>query len=468
MPSKSAGRIVKSQRSKSKKLTPHQKNHRWESFTSKISKLHSLDPLRKVRRHDLDAEDLSSTTSYLRNGLEKWAELNISKPYAVFKREIRPLTGSLPQILYFEDRIMGLLTTYIDQQDKESLEPLLDLLTAFAHDLGSRFEKHYPTALRLVVDIVSRPQDVEVIEWTFAALAFLFKYLARLIVPDVRPTYDAIASLMGKGKNPGYIARFAAEATSFLVKKAAAPSHREEALPLIVEHARKDLEAMAESKQYGLYSQGIMTMFAEAIKGAGHGLHSTAADIFSALMKGIPDEQDSAKQVAWTDVCCGVLTSIIHHSTSETFTPIETVITQAALAAVEDPVTSGNNGRMLVFMRLFGTMTGVRKGNRIQDWQSVIKALCKVLGTFSGNRAAVESLPTSQVWDQVIVNVAIAWNQAPIDALIPSISALTRALTQEPLMRWYIPFCSYFANLNFHRFRSLFQKDFQRYVGPGA
>ncbi|KAL2154516.1 hypothetical protein VTH82DRAFT_3192, partial [Thermothelomyces myriococcoides] len=265
MPSTTSGRIVKT--SRGSKKTPHQKNHRWESFSAKISKLHSLDPLRKVRRHDLEAEDLEATTSYLRNGLDRWAELNISKPYIAFKREINPLTESLAQILYHEDRIMDLLAEYIAKHEKEALEPLLDLVTAFAHDLGVRFEKHYPRALALIVDLASKMHDVEVIEWTFAALAFLFKYLSRLLVPDLRPTYDVVAPLMGKARSPGHIARFAAEAMSFLVKKAAAPSHKDKALPLFVEHVRDDLEATVGQKQFELYSQGIMTMFAEAIKG---------------------------------------------------------------------------------------------------------------------------------------------------------------------------------------------------------
>lgn len=139
MPSTSSGRIAKT--SRSKKLTPHNKNHRWESFSSKISKLHSLDPLRKIRRHDLDTEDLDATTSYLRNGLERWADTNISRSFTSFKREVSPLCDSLAQILHFEQKIMDILATYLERQEREALEPYLDLLIAFAHDLGVRFEK---------------------------------------------------------------------------------------------------------------------------------------------------------------------------------------------------------------------------------------------------------------------------------------------------------------------------------------
>ncbi|KAK3488983.1 armadillo-type protein [Neurospora hispaniola] len=455
MPSTTSGRIVKSQRGVKK--TPHQKNHRWESFSTKISKLHSLDPLRKVRRHDLEAEDLDATTSYLRNGLDKWSELNISRAYVHFRRQVTSLTDSLAQILYHEDKIMDLLVEHTEKHNKETLEPLLDLITAFAHDLGVRFEKHYPRALRLIVDLASKVHDVEVIEWTFAALAFLFKYLSRLLVPDLRPTYDTVAPLMGKARQPGHIARFAAEAMSFLIKKAAAPSHKQTALPLIVQHVRDDLYSMHGTKQFGLYSQGIMVMFAEAIKGAGNSLHSTGPDVMTALAKAVPDEEldlTSEKPTIWTDVCCGVLTSTIHHSTPETFVPVETRIFEDA-AATQRPI---------LFVQLLGFAAGVRQGIRINDWALLVKTLGQLLTSLSTYKDNAEFMNSPRLWQRVMVNAAIIWAQAPIDALLPSLSSFNSAMTKEPLMRWYIPFCSYLADLNPDRFRGLFQKDFQKFI----
>jgi len=352
---------------------------------------------------------------------------------------------------------MDLLASYIEKHDRECLEPLLDLVTAFAHDLGMRFEKHYPRALALIVDLASSMHDVEVIEWTFASLAFLFKYLSRLLVSNLRPTYDAVSPLMGKARNPGHIARFAAEAMSFLIKKAAAPSHREKALPLIVEHARKDLESIAGTRQYELYSQGIMTMFAEAMKAPNHAVHSTGPDVFAALTRAVPEEEldpTSSKEKIWTDVCSGVLTSIIHHSTVETFALVENIILEEAAKSAH---------KSLLFIQLLGTMAGVRKGSRIHDWSTAVKQLNQLLSSSSAWEKAA-STSSLQLWQRVIVNSAIVWSQAPIDALLPSLFAFNGLMTREPLMKWYIPFCSYLADLNAERFRGLFQKDFQKYV----
>ncbi|KAB5551113.1 armadillo-type protein [Coniochaeta sp. 2T2.1] len=466
MPSTSSGRILKARRGDKK--TQHQKNHRWESFTSKIAKLHSLDPLRKVRRHDLDAEDLSASTSYLRNGIDRWSELNLSKNFTACRRQLTPLTDTLPQILHHQDRIMGLLADHIARHEKESLEPLLDLLTAFAHDLGIRFERHFPRALALIVGVAQSgaSRDAEAVEWTFAALAFLFKYLARLLAPDLRSTYDAVKPLLGRAKVPGHVARFAAEAMSFLVKKTAAPSQREgDALGKFVEHVRADLVETADTRQFGLYHQGVMNMFAESLKSAGYTVHSTAPDTTRALIRAIPNDEllEEGKSI-WSDVVSGVLTSVVHHATSETFGPIEQAVIEETVAGVEDPRTKEMPWRMSIYTRLFGIIAGVRRGQRLQSWPEVVKALSQALATLSTAREQFSQLPVGLVWQSVIVNVAIVWSLAPMDALIPSINDLMGSLTKEPLMRYYIPFCSYFADLNAERFRSVFQKHFQRFI----
>ncbi|KAI1740120.1 armadillo-type protein [Xylaria scruposa] len=461
MPATHSGRVFKSRKGKTAG-TPHQKNHRWESFTTKISKLHSLDPLRRVRRHDLDTEDLEATTSYLRNGLEKWAELNLSKGFTLFKRELQPLCDSLPQILHFEGRIMDLLEKYISAQDLESLEPLLDLLTAFAHDLGMRFEKHYPRALSLIIQLASRPQDAAVVEWTFACLAFLFKYLSKLLVPDLRPTYDLLAPLLGKTRTPAHITKFAAEALSFLVKKAAAPANREKALAPFVQHVRDDFAASRDDRHLELYYHGLMTMFAEAVKGQGYGLHTSGPDIVKALVRSVPNDQCvSMEPINWSEVVCGVLVSLVHHSTSETFLPIPKAITDTVTS---DEFRADFPLRNILYIRCLGTISGVRKGTRIADWQPILSSLLQCLEPISKKPGILEAVESTAVWQQLLVNTAIVWQQAPMDIIIPYITEFTAVMTREPLISWFIPFCSYFSDLDSTRFRSLFLKSFQKFV----
>lgn len=113
---------------------------------------------------------------------------------------------------------------------------------------------------------------VNLLQWTFNCLAFLLKYLSRLLVPDLRPLFRFIptffysgtmlrvhsifAPLLGKDKQKPFVVRFAAEALSFLIRKS-----KEEPLRIFIQHVFKDLEENSGSAQY---SQGLSSLFFES------------------------------------------------------------------------------------------------------------------------------------------------------------------------------------------------------------
>ncbi|KAF8852015.1 HEAT repeat protein-like protein [Acephala macrosclerotiorum] len=466
MPVNSSGRILKTRRVK--KGTAHQKNHRWESFTTKISKLSALDPIRRVRRHDIDAEDLSTSTSYLKAGLEKWLDLNMSDTFAAFARDISQMCDSLPQIIHFEDKIMETFVAYMKKREKSSLEPLLELITDFAHDLGARFEKHYPKTLEIVTSIAGTPQDVEVVEWSFTCLAFLFKYLSKLLVPDLRPTYDLMAPLLGKHRQRPHIARFAGEAMSFLVKKAAAPAHREKALPLIVLHAKQDLESIRDTKEFGLYFHGLMTLFAEAMKGNGLTVHTSGPAIFQCLVDALADVDASKESSPWSDVICGVLTSILHHTSSDTFKEVQNVVlthVSITIEPSEESLVEPKLQRAVISAKLLGIIAGVRKGGRVSDWPALLQNMSNILRLFSTSSNAVAAkAEETDIWHSVIVSTAIMIQYAPMDALITFVSPFMEGLTKDPLAPWFLTFCSFLSEGEPERFQSIALPYFRRFV----
>ena len=455
MPSKSSGRIEKPRRHKFS--TPHSKNHRWESFSTKISKFNALQPLKKVRRHDLETEDLSATTSYLYSGLQRWNELNITRGFVSFKRELLPLAESLPQILHFEQRIFDIFHQHISLHDKEALEPLLDLLTAFAHDLGQRFEKYYLISLQVLVDVAKDAREPELLEWTFGAIAFLFKYLSKLIVSDLRPTYDVLSILLGKGRYPPHIARFAAEALSFLIRKSAVPAYCDTSLKVIIQHSLEDLVSWQDDRQFLLFRDGIMTMFAEAIKST-NTVHSTASTIFEYLIKAtrLEEKSDPKLVVIWSDVVCGVMTSVIHHCYMDKFADLLNSILDTTEAILENCIHA------LPCVRLLAVVAGTRKGTRISAWSRLIKLQLQFLISATKRAGQSDGGSESQDWWLAVKNIAIAWQNAPTEELIPHIASLTNTLMREPLAEWFLPFCTYYSEIDTVRAGNFFKGDCQR------
>jgi U3 small nucleolar RNA-associated protein 20 len=421
-----------------------------------------------VRRHDLDEEDLTTATSYFKLGLEKWRELNMSEAFVEFTNEVLPMCDTLPQILHFEDQIMDIIVSYMEKQERESLEPLLELVTDFAHDLGTRFEKHYAKTLELVTSIASTPQDVAVVEWSFTCLAFMFKYLSKLLVPNLRPTYDLMAPLLGKRRQQPHITRFAAEALSFLVKKAGAPAHKDRALPLIIHHAKCDLLNMSGTKEFGLYYHGLMTLFAEAMKGNGLNIHTSGPAILNALFSSLDDgDWNSLDTSLWLNVLSGVLTSMVHHTSSDTFNDVlETVMMYAntTLEIFQASPDISNLCRILYSSRCIGIACGVRKGTRVRDWSIVIRTMSDILRAVSKNYKPVTTVGSELiVWKHLVLSVSIVLQYAPMDAIIPFISPFLDSLTKDPLAQWFLTFSTYFSDADSERFRAIVLPYFQRY-----
>jgi len=391
----------------------------------------------------------------------------MSEGFNTFTREVLPMSDSLPQIIHFEDKIMENFVTYMEKKERESMEPLLELITDFAHDLGPRFEKHYAKALELITTIADTPQDIEVIEWSFSSLAFMFKYLSKLLVSDLRPTYDLMAPLLGKHKQRPHIARFAAEAMSFLVKKAGAPAHREKALPLIIHHVKMDLLSIRETKEFSLYYHGVMTLFAEAMKGNGLSIHTSSPSIFRSLVEALNDQDMISSQSSpWMDVIYGILTSIVHHTSSDTFGDMLNVVSDLADISSRSFLETSSDAdlcRLILSARLVEIVAGVRKGTRVNDWSTLLKAMANILKALQKQSLATHG-DHKYLWKTITLSIATLLQYATMDSLIPFISSFMDSLTREPLVYWFLTFCSYLSEAEPDRFRSIVMPYFQKFV----
>ncbi|OMP81501.1 U3 small nucleolar RNA-associated protein 20 [Diplodia seriata] len=439
--------------------TESSRKHHFESFSHRIAKL-NIDPIRRTTRRADDEHDLSTTTSYLKTSFDEWKDLNLSESFHAFSRELDPLCESLPQILHHADSIMDLLVRYIEKRDALSLEPLLSLVSHFAHDLGARFEKYFARTVRIVCDVAAKHPDIEVIEWSFTCLAWLFKYLSRLLVPDLRPLYDLMAPLLGKEHQKSFVSRFAAEAMSFLVRKAGASYHRDkEPLQIIVSHALADLAALAQRSDASQYQRGLMTLFVESVKGVQNGLHSSAEAVFGVLLEQALASQDDESLVREerpaVDLLQGVLTATIHHTNSETFRPV----LQILLGHIDAIDRSNNTLKLENAARLLFTVVGVRKGTRIADWSPVMRTTSRVVAS-AENTVAV---PNSPVVYDVLAAVAVILQLCPMDIVIPHLRILD-TISSGSWQQSFLYFCNFFSELGMERFQSILLPHFRRFI----
>lgn len=394
-------------------------------------------------------DDETSDKSYFQTAFENWVELNLSTVFCQFAYECRPLCESLPLIIHHKDKIFDLLCTHIDKRDPNSLEPLLDLLAQFTHDLGVTFEPYLERAVTTLAGLVAKYADFQVIEWTFNCLAYLLKYLSRLLAPDLRPLYEILAPQLGRTHQKSFVIRFAAEALSFLVRKATGDS-----LLLIVRHAFNDLIANKDNAKAAGYPRGLMTMFYEACIGVDRSVHSKGPAVFKAMLKAAAENLDQATE----DVVQGVLVALVHWTSEETFVPIlETVI---EFSRSELLLGEPTPKKVQMAARMLYTCISVRKGSRIASWKSVGEVVADTVEA-AYKISSPEQEAKDAMWMALKASTALM-QYADLDVVISKC-----ARTAERAKEWrngclFVPYCEFVAGLGPERFTQFVLPSLQR------
>ncbi|KAI4122315.1 MAG: hypothetical protein LQ338_005890 [Usnochroma carphineum] len=434
--------------------TSSKRKHRFESFNQRVARL-TIDPIHKTRPTAGNVNEDDPTASYFKAGLDKWKDLNLSESFTSFVREVSPLCNTLPQVLHYQGDIAKILAKYIEKGDALSLEPLLTLLASFAHDLAAKFEAHFSDAITLVTSIATKHTNVEVIEWSFNCLAWLFKYLSRLLVPDLRPLLQIMSPLLGRDPQKPFTTRFAAESLSFLLRKAALVFNRNQnPLQNAVSFILDDLDRLdQEGKDIPLYHHGLNILLVDAIKGVERGLHSSGTTLYGFVVDSILSR--SGKGKSRLRLLEGITVGLIHHTEASTFRPLLDHLLLRIQHETKRRVDSkGPDYAIQICERLLCVMSTVRKGSRIQDWGLVLDGLLALLRS----REEHDERPPPAVNE----GAAVIMQSAPLDVLLPKIRPLMDRIANSQNQHHFLIFCDFLCKLDKERFDSLIYPYFMK------
>lgn len=436
-----------------RRSTVSNRNFRFQSFTERITNL-KIDPIRKRRYVEGQEEQPEESRTYFGQSLLEWTDTNLSQTFTAFAKETLLLGDNLAMVIHNENKIMDLLVSYINKADALAMEPLLDLMAKFARDLDIRFEKHFERAVSTVIAVAAVHADFAVIEWSFTCLAWLFKYLSRLLAPDLRPLYNLMAPYLGKRSQRAFVVRFTAESLSFLLRKAAVVYERDpRPLGLIINHVLEDCDSAVDEPHAELYQQGIMTLLTEATKGIQGAVHSGGPAIIRSMFRSGRDlfkKEDSVVDY----VVNGALTSVIHHCTTENFQPVMELILETS----ESAVASGDLRAISFASRLLFTVASVRKGSRISEWKPVVSSVksfldeCQRFEEIDGAAAS-----------NILSCLAVSLQTATIDALLQARNTAEVVRTQV-FAPYFLEYCDLFYRLGTDRFETFVLPQFQAFL----
>ncbi|KAK6544122.1 U3 snoRNP protein [Orbilia ellipsospora] len=433
--------------------TASTKRHTFQTFTQKIA-LIKIDPIRRIRRFD-DALP-NENSSHFFETLTQYNDLYLSSIFVDFARSTTQYTESLPHILYHQELIITNLEGAIIKSESDgedsSLQPLLGLLPQLARDLGVEFEKHFERCVKLITGVIVRTKNVEVVEWGFEALAYLLKYLSRLLVEDLRPLYTIVAPLLGKENQKYYTTRFMAEAMSFLIRKA-----KGEALNSLIQFIARDLVATCRTREQNTkldveqYIQGLQAMFVDTCMGVEHTLHTRAEPVLAALLNETLDEQLGEEKSKWNDVVLGTIIALIHKTKQET----AGTLLQVAYEFVERNYKYSGGVKFAADILL--VLIGTRKGSRVSNWEKPTALVFKVLESAS-------KLKDDQSYWRILEGVAVIFHLAELNLILPKLRDISASLSDYKQGAFFLSFSVLLAETSLTRFNDIWIQELKQFI----
>ncbi|KAJ8142436.1 hypothetical protein OY671_004414 [Metschnikowia pulcherrima] len=343
-----------------------ERRHAFRSFKERVDSM-KIEPSRKLNTR---AHDYVETSHFLAT-LEHWKEVNISGDFTEFVREVEPFCQTLAQILHHQAKIFASLHSHIEKNDVHSIQPLLELMSQFIHDLGPDFMPFYNSFLHLIVTLAQQtsPNDAQnmrntsnVLEWCFNTLAFSFKYLARVLTEDLKPTFTELMPVLQMTKQT-YVSRFCAEALSFLVKKS-----RPEPLKEIVQFSFNEQDDLHTRNKF--FCESLVTLFSEAMKNTSETFHSKSGTLFSVLLENALAED--VQKCGCIGALCDIMLQVSKHGSAQACAKFY----NTCIAHLQKVVLSTKQPRLLEdVLKVLITMCYSESGKKIQDWPAVFSVI---------------------------------------------------------------------------------------------
>ncbi|NWI16571.1 UTP20 protein, partial [Crypturellus soui] len=186
--------------------------HRFLTFSERLSNV-NIDIIHRIDRTGSYAEEVET---YFYEALQKWRELNLTQHFVQFYKEVANKCQSFNQLVYYQSAIVQSLKIHLQVKGSLAYQPLLDLVVQLARDLQADFYPHFHDFFLAITNLLDT-QDTELLEWAFTSLSYLYKYLWRLMVKDIRNIYSLYSTLLAHHKL--HIRNFAAESFVFLMRK---------------------------------------------------------------------------------------------------------------------------------------------------------------------------------------------------------------------------------------------------------
>ncbi|GER48680.1 small subunit processome component 20-like protein [Striga asiatica] len=363
-------------------------------FKTIAQRIEEID-INVYRRLDPLIAEPSEGSSFFRDTLVQYRELNTAEDFIAVYEELLPLVQTLPQIILQKDFILSSLLSRMTMEARLSQEPILRLIAALSRDLLEdfipflqRIADSFGTLLESGAD-----RDPEIIEQIFTSWSYIMMYLQKYLMKDVGYVLRVTANLRYYPKD--YVREFMAESVSFVLRKTPVQQLRKDIMILMAE---------VEEEPSEMKKSGVAALLSHVMRITSSRLHSKAEALLPLLV------DDSSFQVCDLSVegsraFLEVLTLAFERLYEDLDGLQLAVIWKCLCEKIADSVGSGNFVHLSRLLTLLISILQNDNRGKISDYGAMVELVGLLVRTYFASHCTMKVVDTEDTHNEVIDKV---------------------------------------------------------------
>jgi U3 small nucleolar RNA-associated protein 20 len=391
-------------------------------FKSASQRTNDIDNISNYRNLDKVKAEPSEGSTFFRDCLIEWRELNTAEDFILFYEEMLPSVQSLSLIIMQKERIFSNLVSRLQMKARLSLEPILRLIAALSRDLLNDFIPFLPQIVNSFVTLLNNGahNDPEIIQQVFTSWASIIVSLQKYLVCDIEGILRDTLELRYYPKDN--ISEFMSESMSFLLRKAQ-DEQLEKGMKMILS------EVAHPSKKAG----GVGVLY-NVMRGTYGRLHSKAGRVLSFLLKDSTlSFLDNFPQGPCTvvEVVSLVLQRICEDLEAEKLS----AMWEYLYKKINKSISNKKSVHLSRLLSVLMAVVKIKEGRKVHDIPSLIGIVSRIVSTFfTSSETAVEGDNLSAVLDEVLELILCTINTVNEMETVASLWAPIFALKSSSLL----------------------------------
>ncbi|KAK8473806.1 hypothetical protein PHAVU_001G253000 [Phaseolus vulgaris] len=334
----------------------------------------------------------SEGSSFFRDCLIEWRELNTAEDFISLYEEIMPYTQTLPLVLLHKESLITKLLSRLHINARLSLDAILRLIAALSRDLLEEFVPLLPRIIDSLVSLLENGGDREpdIIEQIFISWSYIMMYLQKYLIRNPSEVLKVTSKLRYYPKE--YVQQFMAEAMSFVLRNA--PDEQlERGIRRVIDDAVKKPSPSRES--------GVEALLFNIMKGYTSRFHSKAGRVLQLLTsEAIYPIGDKANQDSM--IILKIVKSVFKKLCEKMESKELNLVWNCLYKEADECLNSGNIKHLRHILSVLVSTIKMQNGQKVSDYNPVLKLALRLVQTFTKPYGVIDSEDMHLVIDRIL------------------------------------------------------------------